>query len=168
MQAPTPVQSTYNKYGSLGQVGMPGSTIAFDSDTGIVQTAAIGFGLAVSLHSASDKAVVLGAPSGNRGFLGISMADVTLANLSATATDKYQVGENIGVLVKGDIVVAPQTNVTAGGDVYFNTVTGELGASNIPNAQQITNAKWLSAYPVTVPGVRAERLAVVRLTAITA
>lgn len=162
----TPIQSTYKKYASAAQVGMPGSTIAFDSDTGIAQDSAIGFGLAVCKGSDSDAAVVLGQPSGAGDFVGITMADNTLPNLAATQTDAYQEGENVGVLVKGDIWVAPQTNVDAGGAVYMNAATGQLGASGISNAVLIANAKWMTSYPMTVPGVDNERLAIVRLGSI--
>ena len=164
----TPVQTTYSKYASAAQVGMPGSTISFDADTGIVEDPAgtgIGFGLAVCKGTIGDKAVTLGQLSGGE-FVGISMADPTLANLSATETDKYQNRENIGILVKGDIWVAPQTNVTANGDVYYNSSTGQLGASGIANAVKIPNAKWVSSYPMTIPNVTSERLAVVRLGSI--
>lgn len=159
----TPIQTTYRKYASAAQVGMPGSTISFDSDTGIAQDGAMGFGLAVSKGTDNDQAVVLGQPSGSGSFVGITMADNTLPNLSATQTDKYQEGENVGVLVRGDIWVAPATNVTAGDDVYFNAATGALGGSSISNSVQITNAKWMTSYPMTVPGVDNERLAIVRL-----
>ena len=160
----TPIQTTYKKYASAAQVGMPGSTIAFDSDTGIAQDSAIGFGLALCKGGNSDLHVTLGQPSGAGDFVGISMADPTLPNLAATQTDAYQEGENVGVLVKGDIWVAPQTDVTAGGDVYYNSATGQLGASGISNAVLIKNAKWMTSYPMTVPGVTNERLAVVRLS----
>ena len=162
----TPIQTSYKKYASAAQVGMPGSTIAFDSDTGIVQDDPIAFGLAVSMGSDNDQSAVLGQPSGHRGFWGISMADNTLANLAATETDEYQVGENIGILTKGDIWVAPATNVAAGGAVYFNSATGALGDSGIANAVLIAGAKWMTSYPMTVPGVDNEQLAVVRLTSI--
>lgn len=161
----TPIQTTYRKYASAAQVGMPGSTIAFDADTFLAEDPAgtgIGFGLAVCQGTASDKSATLGQLSGGD-FIGITMADPTLANLSATTTDEYQDTENMGVLVKGDIWVAPQTNVTAGGAVYFNSVTGELGDSGIANGVLISNAKWMSSYPMTVPGVDSERLAIVRL-----
>lgn len=161
----SPVQTSYKKYASAAQVGMPGSTISFDADTGIAEDPAgngIGFGLAVCKGTVTDKAVTLGQLSGGE-FVGITMADPTLANLSASETDKYQDTENVGVLVRGDIWVAPQTNVTAGGAVYYNSSTGQLGASGIANAVLIPNAKWMSSYPMTYPNVESERLAVVRL-----
>lgn len=160
----TPVQTSYSKYAGAANVGMPGSQTSFDADSYIAQDGDIGFGLAVAQGTDSDKAVVLGKPSGAGAFVGITMADVTLANLSATTTDKYVEGDNVGVLVKGDIWVAPQTNVSAGGAVYYNSSTGELGDSGISNAVLIKNAKWMTAYPMTVPGVTNQRLAVVRLS----
>lgn len=159
----TPIQTTYRKYASAAQVGMPGSTISWDADTGIAQDSAIGFGLAVCKGDANDQAVVLGQPSGAGDFVGITMADNTLPNLAATQTDEYQEGENVGVLVRGDIWVAPANNVTAGDPVYFNSSTGALGTTGISNGVSIPNAKWLTSYPMTVPGVDNERLAIVRL-----
>ena len=155
----TPIQSTYKKYASAANVGMPGSTIAFDSDTGIAQDSAIGFGLALCKGDETDQSVVLGQPSGAGDFVGENEAEE-----KASLIDKYQIGENVGVLVKGDIWVAPATNVMAGGDVYYNAATGQFGDSGISNAVLVKNAKWMTSYPMTVPGVDNERLAIVRIS----
>jgi hypothetical protein len=161
----TPVQTTYSKYQRAGQVGMPASTTSWDADTYIADDpagAGIGFGLAVSRGTASERACTLGQLSGGD-FIGITMADNTLANLSASFTDKYADTENVGVLVRGDIFVVPATNVTAGGSVYYNSSTGQLGDSGISNAVQITNARWMSSYPATDPGGEPSQIAIVRL-----
>jgi len=161
----SPIQTTYTQYQKAGQAGMIASTIGWDIDSCIVDDpagAGIGFGLAVSKGTASERAVTLGQLSGGD-FVGITVADPTLPNLSATFTDKFQDTENVGVLVRGDIFVVPATNVTAGGAVYYNSSTGQLGDSGIANAVLISNAKWMSSYPATDPGGEASQIAIVRL-----
>lgn len=161
----TPVQTTYTKYQKAGQVGMPASTTSWDADTYLAEDPAgngIGFGLAVCRGTVSERSATLGQLSGGD-FIGITMADNTLANLSSDTTDVYSDTENMGVLVRGDIWVYPATNVTSGGDVYFNSSTGALGDSGIANAVQIPNARWMSSYPKTDPGGEASRIAIVRL-----
>lgn len=169
MITPNAVQTTYAQYHTPAQVGMPASTHGWDIDTKLAEdpaNAGIGFGLAVCQGTVSNMAATLGQLSGGA-FVGITIRDATLANVDATYTDKYQDKENMGVVVRGDIWVAPQTNVAAGGNVYFNTVTGELGGSGISNAVQITGARWMTSYPETdIDGVTTGRLAVVRLNAI--
>lgn len=166
LKASGPVQSTYARYMTPAQVGMPASTHGWDVDTCIAEDPAgdgIGFGLAVCRGTKSDQAATLGALSGGA-FRGITRADITLANVDEATTDKYLDGDNMGVQSRGDIWVAPQTNVTAGGAVYFNSSTGELGASGISNAVLIAGAKWLSSYPETTHDqVTTGRLAIVRL-----
>lgn len=164
-----PVQSSYTQFQGVAQVGMPASTRSWDADTRIAEDPAgdgIGFGLAVCKGTVAELAATLGALSGGA-FLGITMADNTLANLSTATTDKYTDGENMGILTDGDIWVAPQTNVSVGGAVYFNSSTGQLGASGIANAVLIEGASWQSSYPAVRPELVATgRLAVVRLNGI--
>jgi hypothetical protein len=162
------VQTTYNQFIKAAQVGMPGSTAPWAVDNRIAEDPAgtgIGFGLAVCQGTDSDFAATLGALSGGA-FLGITRADPTLPNLSATFTDKYQNTDNMAVQVAGDIWVAPATNVAAGGLVYFNSTTGALGDSGISNAVLITGARWMTSVPMTQELTQHINLAVVRLNTV--
>jgi hypothetical protein len=174
---PAPVQRTYQRYLTFGQVGQAADMSPLGSgvgvDTKICETAAgIGFGLAVS-QGVAWNGVVLGQPGSPDGqFVGISLADITLANLKAPGPDIYQLGENMGVKSLGDVVVLPATNVEAGDKVYFNSATGQLGDGTISNAILIPDARWMttSTLGATTAGVQSTNpadytagLAIVRL-----
>lgn len=145
MFVPSPVQTTYNQYMTVAMNGMPASTSGWDADTRICESApsGLGFGLAVSQSTLTDRGAVLGNLSGST-FVGITMADQTLANLETPGADLYQNYDNMAVLVRGDIWVVVGTNVAPNGAVYYNSVTGQLGASGITNAVQITGARWMT------------------------
>jgi hypothetical protein len=147
MLIPAPVQTTYTQYVNVGQNGMPATMTGWDVDTRIFEDqasplAGIGFGLAVC-QGAADKGCRLGLMSG-RLFVGITRAVQTLASLGPVPipADTYWNGDNVNVHVRGDIWVIVGNNVTADAAVYCNTATGQLGASGITNAGQITNARW--------------------------
>lgn len=142
MLTPSPVQSTYTRYLAPGQNGMRASERPYSVRTGISEeaSAGIGFGVAVS-QGDSDKGVLLGAPS-SRGFVGVTVADPTLPNLSSTFTDKYAPGENVGVASKGDWWVVTADAVSPGDPVKFNTTTGALSTGT---GTQIANARWGTA-----------------------
>lgn len=167
MLQPAPLQTTYNQYGIVAQVGAiarnnPEPTIdtRFAEDPSGAQ---IPFGRAVCGGTVSDKAATLGALSGGT-FIGITVAKNDGAVISGVTVDKYNDKDNMPVLVEGDIWVAPATSVAAGGAVYYNSSTGQLGASGISNAVLIHNARWLDSKPNTdETNVNFNNLARVRL-----
>lgn len=168
MFTPAPVQTTYQQYESVAQVGMPGSMVAWSLDNRILEDPAgngVGFGLAVCQAFESDKACTLGQLSGGV-FVGITRADVTLplATVPARAIDKFYQGDNVPVQTLGDIWVSPQTTVDAGNPVYFDSVTGELGDSGTSNAVLIPGAVWITSLPnAGQPTINFNGLAIVRL-----
>jgi hypothetical protein len=147
MLQPGPVQSTYTQYINVGQIGMLASSDNWEADTKICQDASppvgIGFGLAVSQGTDSDRAVMLGGASG-KAFVGITRADQTLPNVNSAFTDKFQDGDNMGVLVKGDIWVVPENDVFAGEAVYFDEATGRLGATS-GGKVLINGSRWMTS-----------------------
>ena len=178
MLTPSPVQTTYYRYLTVAQLGMPATTTGWDVDTRIAEDVAspkagIPFGRAVSqgtLHG--DRSAVLGTLSGKT-FAGITAADVTLASslVAESDTDKYIDGDNMAVAIRGDWWVIAADAVAAGGPVYFNSSTGELGASGISNATQILGAIWVTSAPLAVGQLMKTEvgtLAVVRLAGIAA
>lgn len=151
MITPAPVQTSYTQYQPIGQVGLVADGSLSNIDTRIAESpslAGIGFGLAVCQGTLrGDKAATLGQLSGGV-FLGVTVADVSRGRFEGdTGPDKYADGENMAVLSVGDIWVAPSTTVAAGGNVYFNSVTGQFGPSSISNAVQVVNARWETSYP---------------------
>jgi hypothetical protein len=168
MITPSPVQTAYQQYEGPGQVGMVATGLDSDIITRIAEDPAgtgIGFGLVVCQGTVSDMAATLGELSGGA-VIGVTVADPTLPNLvdvNGQYTDKYSDKDNMAVMIKGDIWVKPATNVSAGGAVYFNSSTGELGDSGISNAVEITNARWVTTYPGTDTLVTTGDLAIVRL-----
>jgi hypothetical protein len=135
--ASTPVQNTYVENMAPG---LPGLIVGSDYnvDTGNCETVAgLAFGIAVS-QGAADKGVIIG---GTRlGFRGITVRDVTLENAQQ---DKYAQYQNVGVLVRGKIWVAPEVAVVAGDPVHFNATTGAL--TNTGGQGPINGARWVTS-----------------------
>jgi hypothetical protein len=152
MLTPAPLQTAYQQYENVGQVGMPATMTGWDVDNRILDDPSgngAGFGLAVCQGFTSDKAITLGALSGGA-FVGITRADQTLPRYDTTparATDTFYVGDNVPVHVRGDIWVKPATNVNSGDPIYFNSVTGQLGNSGIANAVALKNSRWETSLP---------------------
>lgn len=175
MLTPSPVQTTYTRYLNVGEVGMPATTFGWDIATRICEDLSspkvgIGFGLVVcqgTLHG--DRSAALGEGSGST-VIGITAADHTLPSLTTgVLADHYQDGDNMAVMVRGDIWVSAVGTVAAGGAVYFNSVTGALGPSSISNAVLIAGAQWLTSGPLAASNlmsVETGTLAVVRLVAL--
>ena len=140
MLQPGPIQSNYNRYILVGQVGMLADEIHFDADTRQVETSTgIGFGLAVSQGVNPDGCVI-----GGTAFCGVTRADPTLPPSITTTADHYSQYDNAAVLVMGDIWVAPSGTGTIhpGDAVYYNTSTGALGFSG---GTLIEDARWMTA-----------------------
>jgi len=167
MLTPLPLQTTYQQYETVAQNGMPASMTGWDADNRIAEDLGSGipFGRAVCQGTASDKAATLGQLSGGE-FIGITMQDVTLPLSTTRPVDTYEDTDNMAVMVRGDIWVIPLGNVVAGAQVYYDSVTGQLGPSTVANAVLITHARWQTNLPDTAqPLVNFNGLAVVRLGA---
>jgi hypothetical protein len=154
MLTPAPVQSTYNRYILPAQNGMRASAINFTTDTRIVEILSgsdnsIPFGRAVSKGS-FDRACIIGGSS----FVGITVADITLARSENLVIDVYPEGDNAGIMVTGDLWVIVAGAVNDGDSVHFSTTDGKLSAAG---GQTIDSSRWMTTQ-ATIGG-----LAVVRL-----
>ena len=129
------LQSSYGRYMSAGVEGAFADMSGWDADTGICESASITFGKAVSRGSA-DNGVTLGGAT----FVGISVRDITVMHDTA---DRYEEGDNVAVAVRGDIWVKAKTAVVNQKQAYYNSTTGEIGASSISNAVAIAGAIFL-------------------------
>lgn len=128
------VQSSYGTRPPVAFAGMPADMHGWDADTGIAE-GNIGFGLAASRGSADNGLLVGGAT-----FKGITYRDITLVH---TTADRYETGDNVGLMNRGDIWVAVATDVVNDKQVFYNSSTGALGASTISNAVAIAGAIFL-------------------------
>lgn len=83
--------------------------------------------------------IVVSASAGGGEFQGITIRDITLVALPGQTVDRYQSGDNVGLLTRGVIwVTAGAGGVGAGDRAYFNPATGRFTANDdhfpIPNA----------------------------------
>lgn len=132
------VQSNYRPQIAPAVAGMIADEASWDATTRICETAAgIGFGLAVSVGTLSDKGAVLGGTS----FIGITIRDITLDRIPidpdaatdyATA-DTYPKLANMGVLTRGTIWVVAMADVKSGDPVYYSSADGTFSNSNTGN-----------------------------------
>lgn len=129
------VQSTYNRYATAGVAGAVADMSSWDADSRILESASAGFGLAVS-QGVNDNGAILGGPT----FCGITVRDITLVH---DTPDQYEESDTMGVLVRGDIWVKVATDVVAARQAYYNSATGQIGASGITNAVAISEARFL-------------------------
>lgn len=138
----TVVQTVYKPQILPATVGMIADEASAEVMTRICETSAgIGFGLAVSIGTLSDKGCVLSSTT--TGFLGVSVRDITLDRLpidplaadgSTTAADTYPQYSNMAVLTRGNIWVMCYGGGSAGvksGDAlwydnngHFSNTTG--------------------------------------------
>lgn len=149
--------TTQTTYGERMAPPMPGVISSSDHNcvTGICETAApgIGFGLAVSQGTLSDKGTILGGALDT--FKGISVRDITLRGDKVTANlDKYQPPNNMNILNRGQIWAEPGEAVNANDPVWFHGTTGVLyKATGSGIVGPILGAKWITSCGV---GGRAE------------
>jgi hypothetical protein len=148
------VQSSYGRYMTAGSVGTPASETGYDVDTKIFEehaspAAGLAFGVGVR-QGAADRGARLG---GSGDFLGVTMANPT-QNVSEF-TDRYGGGDNVPVMVRGDIWVITEAAVTAGEQLYYNTSTGVLGHSG---GTAVLGGRWMTS-------ASAGQLAILRLGA---
>jgi hypothetical protein len=149
------VQTTYSATIAPGTPGMVASEWPSQVDTKICDNdLGISYGVAVCDSPLLDRGVVVGHLSGSAAaaFVGISVRDITLA--PSTSGDGYQLGDNMGVLVTGDIWVIAKQAVTRGHKASFNTTDGSLGTAGTA----IVNSRWMTS-------AGAGQLAILRLTA---
>lgn len=131
-------QNTYRERMAAAVAGLVANENDFTTDTRICETVAgIGFGLAVG-QGVADKGGVLGGAL--TGFVGVSVRDVTLVH---DTPDKYARYDNMGVLFRGDIWVAPAVAVAANDPVHYVSATGVF--TNTGDIGPIVGARWMTS-----------------------
>jgi hypothetical protein len=106
----------------------------YDSDTWICESASIPFGVVVSKGTG-----VRGCVKGGTLYAGVSIRDITLVH---TTADQYELTDNVGVAIKGDLWVRVEAAVVARTAVKYNTTTGALGSAA---GTTIAGAIWMTS-----------------------
>lgn len=152
------LQSTYSERMPVGAAGMPADMSTYDADTLICESAAIGFGVAVS-QGAAPRGALLGSTAAAL-FRGISVRSLTLDPFSQLAgVDRYVENNNMSVMFRGDIWVKVGILVVAGEPVTFISTTGVLGSWAADGTHfTIAGARWLTSQS-SVNGLAVVRLA---------
>lgn len=102
----------------------------------------VAFGVVVQRSAVKDTAAKKGGTQAT-GILGITVKDPTRGQQRQQG-DGYAVGSEMGVISFGDIAVKVESAVTAGSDVTFDSVTGELSTQTVGAAQpRIKGATWM-------------------------
>jgi len=157
-------QTTYLDNQPAAVAGAQATMLRGDILSRTVETAAIGFGVAVTQGTADKGIEAFG--SGDTTFVGITLLDrsasgqtVVNGQVTATTADVFGVGESARVLAVGsggDVWVICATGCSAGDSVFVRPSNGDFQDSNANSAVQIPGARWDTS-------ASAAGLAVVRL-----
>jgi len=127
------LQSTYSRYMPVGAAGAWATMTGWDADTYQAEgTIPIGYAV-------SKGAGVRGCVKGGTLFIGVAIRDITLVH---TTPDQYEVSDNVGVGIRGDIWVRVEAAVVARTAAKYNTTTGQLGASG---GTTIVGGVWMTS-----------------------
>lgn len=156
------VQTSYPDTQPAAVAGAPATMINGPAISRTVETAAIGFGIAVE-QGTSDKGcikfdggTVLGVTLLDRSAAGMTVAD---GQVTAHTADVFGVGESALIAPVGsnrDVWVVCASGCSAGDSVFVRPSNGDFQDSNANSAVQITGARWDTS-------AAAGALAVVRL-----
>lgn len=127
------IQATYADRLALGYTGQVADMSLSEIMSREVETASIGFGVAV-IQGAADHGCRTGAAGV---FLGITVRDIAL---DPTNADLYTVGDTAAILTRGTMFVTAGEAVVAG-DLVYRTTAGVLNKTAIGNTL-VANARW--------------------------
>lgn len=124
------VVSTQTSYSETIAVGLPGQIVnmrEFDSITRTCEPATLAFGVACKQGADRVHGCTVGGVIAD--FLGVTIRDITLINTISANVDKYEVGNNVGILTDGEIWVQVSVDVTPADPVYYSATTGVFAKS---------------------------------------
>ncbi len=127
------IQTAYADRLALGYIGQVADMSLSDIMSREVETASIGFGVAV-IQGTSDHGCKTGAAGV---FLGITVRDIAL---DPTNADLYTVGDTAAIMTRGTMFVTAGEAVVAG-DVVYRTAAGVLNKTATGNTL-IVGARW--------------------------
>lgn len=135
----TVIQSSYNERIGVAVAGLIANLRDSICRTKQLESATLGFGLAVCQGTADDG-ITLGGSALTK-FQGVSVRDVTLV---PDNSDQYVQTNNVAVLQEGDIWVQIGAAVGPADAVYFNPTTGVFYKTSAGGALgPIAGARWL-------------------------
>jgi hypothetical protein len=119
------VQTTYSADMVKGFKGMLAEQFSMRQvDSGLVETAAVGLGVALAAGSADGQYV---AAAADAAVLGISLYEPT-RELASGGSYEYAVKEEMPVLKKGRIWMIANGALAVGAEVAYDPATGKVGA----------------------------------------
>lgn len=134
-------QTTYAERHSKGFPGMIATTSPSTLSSCNAEEAVL-FG-AVVVKGTGDRDGKSPNANGENAYKGIAVSEVSARLAAANTPDRFNVGDEIRYMEKGDIWVTAGENVTAGEGVYVIEATGAImGGTATTNQFQIPNAKW--------------------------
>jgi len=136
--------TTQSAYSETIAVGLPGQIVNqrnFDSITRTCEPATLAFGVACKQGTDRTHGVTVGGVLAD--FLGVTIRDVTLVDTVSANVDKYEVGNNVGILTEGEIWVSVSVDVTPDDPVHYNATTGVFAISG--GTGPVVGARWMSS-----------------------
>ena len=119
------VQTTYSADMVKGFKGMLAEPFSMRQvDSGLVETAAVGLGVALTTGTADGQYV---AAAADDAVLGISLYEPT-RELASGGTYEYAVKEQMPVLKKGRVWMTAGAALAVGAEVAYNPATGKVQA----------------------------------------
>jgi hypothetical protein len=132
------VQTSYSINTIRGYAGQVADLQNSEIVSGLVESASIPFGVAVSRGTDDDQVV-----KGSTDFLGISVRDLARQGALTTAVVQYLQTENASVIRRGTVYAVAPSGATAGQVVKYNTTTGVLGAGTAGGGEvELQGATW--------------------------
>lgn len=132
------VQTTYSDNMAAAVAGARATMIPATVISRTVETAAVGFGVAVSQGTADKGCKAFG--SGDTVVLGITVLDRGAGDHGSA--DQFAVGDSASVLTQGDVWVVCATGCSAGDGVFVRPSNGAFQDTNANSAVQISGARW--------------------------
>lgn len=129
----TAVQSTYTENIAAARAGLLSGSDN-DVQTGIAEEE-LDAGKAAAQGTA-DKGIIEGGTTAT--FRGVTIRDVTLG----AEQDAYAIGQNVGVVTRGQVWVVPSHDVAANDKVYFTAADG-LFTNQASGNVLVAGARWV-------------------------
>ena len=134
------VQTAYSEHIAVGLPGQIVNMREFDSITRTCEPATIDFGVAVKQGTDRAHGCAVGGIIAD--FLGVTIRDITLITAVSANIDKYEVGNNVGILTDGEIWVQVSVDVTPDDPVHYDATTGIFKISG--GTGPLVGARWMS------------------------
>jgi hypothetical protein len=133
-------QSAYSENIAVGLAGLIVNMREYDAITRTCEPATLAFGVACKQGTDRVHGTTVGGIIAD--FLGVTIRDITLVQSATANVDKYEVGNNVGILTTGEIWVQVSVDVTPDDPVHYSATTGVFAISG--GTGPIVGARWTS------------------------